>query len=476
MTLIVSMLKHSFCFFRYFVIIGICAAIPARAQSLDTLSLKQFLQQILATHPALQSAAFERNIADAEMQSALGSFDPMLRSHYDLKYEASQSTPDRINNFSANVEMPLNTLFGPKVFAGFDRAIGSSMNPEERTGLGGQITAGVSLPLWSGVNTDRRRTTFEKARIRPLLADANRRFEQNNLLRSAAIQYWSWSEAGEQLKIAENVLTIALQRADFIAARARRGEVAALDSIEALQEVERRRGDVFRARRSVEQTSIDASVFLWAETGLPRALVQPPQRLPVLPNLDSLQARADRDRALTMRPEMQRLDFNQQSTTLDLNLAREAQKPFIEAKTQWLYYTDRASADNVKLGFDFAMPVFFRTANAQAELFSISLERTRLQIAQTSRFINADIDNAVSALQRTLERYEAAEKESRYAQQMEEGERRRFFAGETSLLIVNLRERAAAEARIRVVSARADYHRAWVVYQWAIGEIVRLAQ
>jgi outer membrane protein TolC len=215
---------------------------------------------------------------------------------------------------------------------------------------------------------------------------------------------------------------------------------------------------------------------VWAETGLPRALTQAPQRLPFMPNLDSLKTRADRDRALTMRPEMQRLDFNQQTTTLDLGLAREQQKPLIEAKTQWLYDINRASADNVKVGLDFAMPVFFRTATAQAELLTVSLERTRLQIAQTARFINAEIDNAISALERAAERFEAADKEARYAQQMEDGERKRFFAGETSLLIVNLRERAAAEARVRVVSAQADYLRAWVLYNWAIGNIVQLAQ
>jgi outer membrane protein TolC len=179
---------------------------------------------------------------------------------------------------------------------------------------------------------------------------------------------------------------------------------------------------------------------------------------------------------MVSRPEMQRLDVNQQTTSLDINLARESQKPFIEAKTQWLYYPGSSNNDNIKVGLDFSMPLFFRTATAQTELLTISLERTRLQIIQASRFINAEIDNAVSALQRAAERLDAAEKEVRFALQMEDGERKRFLAGETSLLIVNLRERAAAEARTRTISARADYLRAWVLYNWAIGDIARLAE
>ncbi|MCS6807945.1 MAG: TolC family protein [Bacteroidota bacterium] len=446
------------------------------ASTPDTLTLRQFLRSVLDTHPLLQSAAFERNIADAELQNALGSFDPVIRAGYDLKYEGSQATPDKINHLVADVELPLNTLFGPKLFAGFARGIGTSLNPEFRTPSVGQTFLGFSVPLWSGVATDRRRTNLEKARLRPLLADANQRLEQNNLLRAAALQYWTWSEALEQLHIAEQVLMIAVQRAEFIASRARRGEVAALDSVEAMQEVERRRGDVYRARRFLEQASIDASIFFWTEAGLPRPLTQFPQRLPELPRLDSTQVLLDRVRAMTLRPEMQRLDFNQQSTVLDLNLAQEGQKPFIEAKTQWMYYPESNIADNFKLGLNFHLPVFFRSAQAQTDLLSISLERIRLQTAQTSRVITADIDNAISALQRAAERVEAAEKEANYAVRMEEGERKRFLAGETALLIVNLRERATAEARVRVVSAKADYLRAWVFYHWATGDMLRLLQ
>ncbi len=470
------MFKHVLCFSLVVVLGSVISISSVHAQETDTLRLKQFLQSILAAHPALQSAAFERTIADAEIQSALGGFDPIFRSQYELKYEGSQSTPDRINHFSASIEMPLNMLFGPKISAGFDRGIGSSINPEDKTSLTGQGIVGISLPLWSGVATDRRRTNFGKAQLRPLLASANQRFEQNNLLRGAGLQYWNWAEASEQLRVTENVLALALQRATYISARARRGEVAALDSIEALQEVERRRGETLRARRTLEQANIDASVYFWTETGIPRALKQLPQSLPSLPNIDSLQTRTDRERAMTMRPEIQRLEFTQQSTSLDINLARESQKPLIEAKTQWLYYPGSSNNDNFKVGFDVMMPLFFRTASAQTELLTISLERTRLQTAQTSRFINAEIDNAISALQRSAERLAAADKETSFAVQMEEGERKRFLAGETSLLIVNLRERAAAEARARMISARADYLRAWVLYLWSIGTIAQLAE
>jgi outer membrane protein TolC len=443
------------------------------AQTRDSISFSEFLRTVLATNPIARQAAFENPIAENEILSALGGFDPLIKAEYNFKSESSKTKYDEL---LANVEVPLGTLFGPKILAGYERATGPFADPETFTGNAGIALLGLSVPLWQGVLTDRRRTTLDKARLRPALGTANQRFEQNNLLRAAALQYWTWSEAAEQLDVADSVFAISVRRAEFIAARARRGEIIPLDSIEALQEVERRRGDIFRARRTLEQASIDASVYLWTEAGIPQQLVEPPKSLPPLPGLDSTAVRADRDRALVFRPEMQRLDINQQNAFFDLALARESQKPLIETKAQWFYGIANGSTDNFKLGVNVAMPLFFRTATAQVELITISLERFRLQIAQTARTVNADIDNALSAARRASERAQAAEREYIYAVRMAEGEQRRFVEGETSLLFVNLRERAAAEAASRVIAARADYLRAWTQYYWATGTILQLTQ
>jgi outer membrane protein TolC len=453
------------------------------AQTPDSLTLGQFLRRVLAANPLAESALLEQAIAQAELQSALGGFDPMLRANYDFKEEASK---EKFSKIDADVEVPLNALFGPKVKAGFVRGIGPSVSSESVTPLGGYLDVGLAVPLWQGVQTDRRRTALEKANLRPLLANAVQQLELNALVRSAALQYWSWTEAFEQLAIAQAVLDISVSRVNFIATRARRGEVAPLDSIEALQEVERRRGDAFRSQRAFEQAGIDLAVFLWAGTGADfrrglaksQELSEHPSAMPALPVVEQAQIAAERTNALTLRPEMQRIEYNRQNTTLDLNLARESQKPFIETKVDWLYPVSGGagtSLDNFKIGANFSMPLLFRTANAQVDLLSIAIDRVELQRAQTGRLVQADVDNAVNALQRAQDRVRAAEREVYFATLMEEGERKRFTAGEATLLVVNLRERAAAEARTRLVTARADYLRAYTQYYWATGNIASLA-
>jgi outer membrane protein TolC len=474
------------------------------ALSAETLTFGQFLRRVLAANPLFESAILEQAVAQAEIQSALGGFDPILSAKYDYKEETGK---EKFSYIDAGVEVPLNTLFGPKVSAGFVRGIGPSISSESATPLSGFLDVGVAVPLWQGVRTDRRRTALEKANLRPQIAAAQQQLEINALLRSAAIQYWSWSEALEQLRIAQTVLDVSVQRANFLASRARLGENAGLDSIEALQEVERRRGDMLRSQRSFEQAGIDAAVFLWTGTGADfrrggggndrfaqtllqaRELREQPQAVSsvapqTFPTLDAAQLATDRTTALRLRPEMQRLELSEQNTTLDLTLAYEAQKPFIETKAQWFYPLGGAgsgsstgsdlSLNNFKVGLNVAMPLLFRTAGAQVELFNIALDRVNLQRTQAGRLVQADVDNAVSAIGRAQERVSTAEREVYFAVQMEEGERRRFIAGETTLLIVNLRERAAAEARTRLVTARADYLRAFGQYYWATGKIPEL--
>ncbi len=441
----------------------------------DSLTLRRFFRIVLDGHPTSRSAVLEQVAAQADIQNARGAFDPTIKASYDVKQENSK---DKFNNLDATVEMPLATLFGPRISAGYDRNIGTNTNPEGITPGSGFGFAGIKLPVWQNVFTDRRRTAMDKAELRPAIATTIQAQEQNNLLRSAGAQYWSWAEAYSQLRIAQNVFDIAVQRSDFIARRARAGEIAPLDSIEALQEIERRRGDVLRAQRALEQAGIDVTVFSWNPNGDPLAITQNPQTIIAdnLPRLDSARVRAERQAALQIRPELQRLELNAQTINLDIQLAREAEKPMVETEFKWFQSLDGTAPSNYKVGLNVSYPIFVRSATAQTELLSINLDRINLQRAQLQRVVLADVDNAISALQRASDRVNAAERETYYAVQMEIGERKRFEAGETSLLFVNLRERAAAEARVRLVGAQADYLRAYISYSWAIGTIRDMAQ
>ena len=74
--------------------------------------------------------------------------------------------------------------------------------------------------------------------------------------------------------------------------------------------------------------------------------------------------------------------------------------------------------------------------------------------------VGADVADAVSEVDAARQRVVVVRREVELAAQLEAAERRRFDAGDSTLLFVNLREVATAEARIREVDALADVHRA----------------
>lgn len=445
--------------------------LEAQTSGADSLSLRDFLTRISEANPRLRSAELEQDVASAELKNALGGFDPVLSAEYEYKTKDGKSKLDFLD---AGLELPLATLFGPKLVAKYKRGLGTSVDPQNLTAPDGEAAIGVKVPLLQGIFTDKRRAVLSKAELRPTLSNANQLEAQNALFREASEQYWTWAETFALLQVTERVFTIALDRRDAITVRARAGEAAPIDSIEAAQEVERRRGDVLKAKRSLEKAAIKLGVYLWTpgETLMPKPLDALPAALPPLPVVLRPQIERDKQAAVSLRPEATQASVSQQSAAIELNFSYERQRPMIEAQVQALYYKfGNLNVNDYKIGLSISQPLLFRSANAETELAKIYVQRTALKRLEVERKVVADVDDAVSAIERALERVEAAEAETRYAVLMEQGERQKFQAGETSLLILNLRERAAAEAQAKLVSARADYLRSVSDYLWATGRI-----
>ncbi len=434
----------------------------------DSLSLEQYLDLVLAANPTAISAALEADVAEATVQDAYGAFDPIFEGLVERKTKSGLPTVDFI---SAGIELPIGSLFGPKFVAKYKRGSGSRVDFVNRTDPSGEAEIGLKLPLLQGIFLDKRRALFEKAALRPDLSRANEMQIKNNLLLAASERYWDWAEAYSQLQVAKQVYDIAVVRANAISERVRRGETPALDSVEALQEVAKRYGDVLKAQRKYESATIKAGVLLWNQDGTPRALTAVPYSLPPAPTLTPAQIEFDRMQALKNRPEFMQIDVEQRSADIDVRFSYEFLRPNLEAQFQALQYFGSASGFDYRIGLSISQPLFFREATAQLQLSQIKATRTTLKRLEIERKIQADIDDALSAIGRALERIEAAERETRYAYLVQEGERKRFLAGESSLLILNLRERATATAMQGLVNAQADYLRAISDYLWATGKI-----
>ncbi|HLP27066.1 MAG TPA: TolC family protein, partial [Candidatus Didemnitutus sp.] len=373
-----------------------------RSIAQSTLTLEAFLRQVEVNNPALRSADFEPEIAEAEVRAALGRFDPVLNLSYEYK---DKDGKDKLNLFDGALELPLDMLFGPKLKASYSRGMGSSINPESATTGQGEGALGISMPILQGIFTDSRRNQLRKAMLRPDLAQAQYRLERNNLLRTAGLRYWDWSEARAAVDVADTMLALAERRLVFVTRRAQAGESAVIDSVEIAQEVERRKGERFRALRIEEQLAVDVAVFLWNGNGTPQQTVGArPLDLP--PQADTtVQAIDAANLARSTRPELRRAEVFQQTSRLDSSLAQEFMRPYIEVEAALLAY-DVTSLSNTdyKLGVRVNQPLLFRQASAQQQTAGITVQRADLTRSLIERMVDADAINAVISIDRSRER------------------------------------------------------------------------
>ena len=94
-----------------------------------------------------------------------------------------------------------------------------------------------------------------------------------------------------------------------------------------------------------------------------------------------------------------------------------------------------------------------------------------MEKAYTERQVAIDVDNWLSAIVRARDRVKASTEALRLAKTLEEGERARFNMGATSVLFVNIRERAVVEMAYELYRAQADYAVARGGMLWARGAL-----
>ena len=86
--------------------------------------------------------------------------------------------------------------------------------------------------------------------------------------------------------------------------------------------------------------------------------------------------------------------------------------------------------------------------------------------------ISADVQDALSAVEAARASLALLQQEVAVAVELEGLERDRFQLGDSTQFLVNLRELATADARLREVRARADYQKALVSLEASTGQLL----
>lgn len=459
-----------------FLFLTLLLAGPMIAQTAP-LRLADVLASVEKHYPPLLAALQERVLADADVLVSQGQFDTRLGS----RYSADRLGFYENQRFTAGFDQPLQ-FQGMNVGAGYRDGTGSfaSYEGKSETRDGGEVYVGARLPLFRDREIDSRRTGLRKAMIGRKLADLSIDQQRLVIVQSATRRYWDWVFAGRRYQVALDLLQLAQQRDKILREAFGIGQIPEVEVVDNERVVAQRKATLVDSRRLLQQASFELSLFYRDDVGNPVVARedQAPDRFPEPDDVDQTQAQRDVAQALTKRPEIQRLDGQIDQNELDVKLYRNQQKPNIDLFSNFITQigdtrTVKRGPQELTAGVEFALPLQRRQAKGQLQ----AAEAKRTQFDQRMRFlkdqVTTEVRDALSAVDNARERVFVSREEYGFTRKVQDAEELKYRLGDTTLFVLNLRERDTADAALRVAAAEAEYQRAKAIYEYAIAQALR---
>jgi outer membrane protein TolC len=446
--------------------------------TVQVLTIQEYYQLILQNHPVASQAMLLTEQARQELRMARGALDPVLNSKLSKK---EFNGKEYYTIWSNTLRVP--TWFGPELRAGFDKTQGQFLNPENLTPDNGLSFAGISVPLGQGLFIDERRGVIKQARLFQEIAEADRVKMINNLLLEATKDYWDWQLHYNTIKVFQESLELAVFRLKAVKIRVEQGDLAAIDTVEALTEVQTRDVMLQEALLDYVNARLNVAQHLWAENHVPLELQErtiPALEGITLTTLTITEMQELLERARLNHPDLRKLDLKGQQLTIERRVAADKLKPKLNADYNVLQSDFYLNADalerqhlgnNYKLGLSLSVPLFLREERGKLQLTKAKQQMNALELTQSSREVENSILTAYNEWLALEKQLLLQERMVANAETLRNGELIRFQNGESSLFLINSREMKLMESQIKLLNLRTKYAKAKTLLYWAAGNI-----
>lgn len=438
-----------------------------------TLEVGEVVRAALRGHPLLRAADEDVNAARASRLSARGAFDPRLR------VRANGTPMGGYRYGSVETELRARTLAAGMVAFGGWRLGGGNIpvyDGKLATLNGGEVRAGIEMPLLRDAAIDAPRAERRKADVALDVATLERDSKGLALALDAATAYWDWVAAVGRLEVRRRQLDLAQDRDRGMAKQIAAGGIAPVEGVDNKRVIANREALVAGAERDAKVAALALSLFL-REGDRPSEPAD--AAAPRIRGRAALDADVDEEAeiraALDRRPDARILAAQQRIAEIDVRLRRNGRLPSMSA----LGYAAKDIGDGpavlrpveIGVGVLFEIPIGLRTARgdyaeARAVARRIAAERSFL-----AERIAVEIKSAHAEMIAAKRTADAVVEQAALAETVAEAERDRLALGDSNVLLVNLREEAAADAAAAVVDALSDFGRATARFRVSTGRL-----
>ncbi len=443
--------------------------------SIKTLSAKQLMEIVKQFHPVAKQADIFIEKAKADVTIAKGMFDPVLKN------ESAQKTFDGNDYYYYNrPELSIPTWFGVEVSAGLEYLSGNRTDPIETKGETSYF--GISVPLAKNLIMDKRRAALQTAKIFREASAIEKRNILNNLLLDAMKAYWNWVQQYQVHKILTDAVKVNEKRVELINMTFRLGDRPAIDTTEALTQLQNVELMKSQAWLDFQNTGLELSVYMWTVNiqpyNLPLSAV-PGDDLQTsnitgasIPELNSLL-----DAARKNHPDLVIYNYKLSALGVEKKLKFQELLPTINFRYNQLrkgYDVLKTASgplfeNNFQYGLSFGIPL--RLSQGRGEYRKAKLKITETQLQQYQKQLQ--VENKVKSCYNELVilKLQIALQEKAYNNFMilQRGEEIRFQAGESSLFLINTRENKTLEALQKLQELKTKYYKTENALQWAAG-------
>jgi len=450
---------------------------PALAETLKpALTVEQLVSSVISYHPSVVAAHADLDGALGEWQAAEGGFD------LNWKSRVQRASPGYYRNWRVDsvLEQPLS-FSGMNLYAGWKLGRGdfAVYDLKALTGSEGELRAGIEIPLLRNRSLDRRRTNLRKAEMGREGAEAQYRQAALEVSRSAISRYWDWVAAGRKVHVQERLLQIAEDRDRWLASRVAHGDMPEFERRDNERSILQRRSALIQAQRDLARQAFELSNFLFDEKGGTKT----PSREELPPEPASLtgshaaeeQVEKWLELALKKRPEFARLGALRGQAEIEHSFAENQRLPSMQVQVGFsrdlgnrpynLSYNELESAVLLEI------PLQNRVAGGRERTAAAAELKAGQQLTLWRARVESEVRDAHAGWMAARERTQLTQQEWDLAVRLEKGERSRFESGDSTILTVNLREQATADAALRMIDAQAEFMKGRALLHIVSGEV-----
>lgn len=440
------------------------------AQDSLKISVNEFISVVKNYHPLALKYRLQNKMAEAEILRARGNFDPVLAGKLGEKnIDGTQYYEQK------NLALEIPTWYGVEVTGSYNYLDGEKLNPSDTKG--GLHQFGVTIPLAKNLLYDKRRAMLDQAKFALKMTEAEQAVLTNDLLLEAENTYWEWVQNYEIYKLKTEIVDINRERLKLTKKTFEYGEKPAIDTIEALSQLQNFELQQRDAFLSFVKSTQQLQLFLWKDNQqfyeLPE-MIYPADDLSKSPAYTEFEFLINDVDSRQINAHFSVLYYQQKQNILESERRLKWQSflPKIDF-TYNFFNKENYRADylplfdnNFQYGLKLEIPVFQREARANYQMAKIKLAQNELDTDIKRRELDVKIETYKNEILNYYTQIGLSENNLQNYRRLLNAEETRYSNGESSLFLINSRENKVIEAQEKFISIRTKFLKSFNKLKW----------